>query len=240
MRFDFPAAASRTALLVVDMQRIFLDPASPLCIPGGAALVPALNALAAQCREAGVPVLFSATTHKPDGSDLGLLTEGRTAWLRANPYLVDPEWTALHPDVERKAQDTFIPKTRYSVFYKTPLEDWLAKHRRDTLIIGGVATTACCAATARDAYFRDIRPIVLSDGSATYGIADLGFGACDAEQSHRSTLADLARHCARVTTIGMVSQELLPGTALASKPGHGHHPADSGRSPRAAPAVRDS
>jgi biuret amidohydrolase len=216
MRFDFPAAASRTALLVVDMQRIFLDPASPLCIPGGAALIPALNALAAQCREAGVPVLFSATTHKPDGSDLGLLTEGRAAWLRANPYLVDPEWTALHPDIERKLQDTFIPKTRYSVFYNTPLEDWLTKHRRDSLIIGGVASAACCAATPRDAYYRDIRPIVLAAGSATYGIADMGFGACDAEQSHRSTLADLARHCARVTTIRSVSAELQGQPAAAS------------------------
>jgi nicotinamidase-related amidase len=214
MRFDFPATASRTALLVVDMQRIFLEPASPLCIPGGLDLIPGLNALAAQCRRLKVPVLYSATVHKTDGSDLGLLEEGRPpTWLRANPFLVDPEWTALHPDIAREPADPFFAKTRYSVFYKTSLQDWLTSHGKDTLIIGGVATTACCAATARDAYFRDLRPIVLSDATATYGIGDMGFGAYDAKQSHRMTLTDLARHCARVAETRVVSIELHSGSA---------------------------
>lgn len=208
MRFGFPAAAARAAFLTVDMQRIFLEPASPLCVPGGIELIPTLNALAAQCRRLGIPVLYSATVHDRDGGDLGLLTEGLPPWTRAAPFLMDPEWQALHPNVERQAQDPFFAKTRYSVFYNTALENWLRSNGKDTLIIGGVATIACCAATARDAYFRNIRPIVLSDGSATYGVVDMGFGAYDPGQAQRMTLADLARHCARVVTSRVVAEEL--------------------------------
>ena len=208
MRFDFSAVAARAAFLVVDMQRIFLQPASPLCVPGGLALIPALNALAAQCRRLKVPVLYSATVHARDGADLGLLSEGLPPWRAAAPFLTDPEWQALHPDVERQGPDPFFAKTRYSVFYGTGLQDWLAAHDKDILIIGGVATIACCAATARDAYFRDIRPIVLSDACATYGLPDMGYGAYDPQQTHRMVLADLARHCARVVSSRIVAEEL--------------------------------
>ena len=33
--------AARTALILIDMQRGFIDPASPLCIAGAAATIPA-------------------------------------------------------------------------------------------------------------------------------------------------------------------------------------------------------
>ncbi|HEV8262411.1 MAG TPA: isochorismatase family cysteine hydrolase [Burkholderiales bacterium] len=208
VRFDFRALAARTALLVVDMQRMFLEPASPLCIPGGLALIPRLNSLAAHCRRLKVPVLYSATVYRKDGLDLGLATQALPPWTDLAPLLVDPEWQALHAELQRQESDPFFAKTRYSVFYKTGLGEWLSKHGRDTLIIGGVASAVCCASTARDAYFRDLRPIVLADCSATYGIADMGYGAFSADQMHRMMLTDLARHCARVARSEAVVAEL--------------------------------
>lgn len=208
VRFDFPAVAARTAFLVVDMQRVFLEPSSPLCIPGGLELIPHLNAFAAHCRRLKVPVLYSATVYRPDGRDLGLLTEGLPPWGDFARLLTDPAWQALHADVRREEADPLFGKTRYSAFYQTGLQDWLSSHGKDTLIIGGVASAVCCAATARDAYFRDIRPIVLLDCSATYGVGDMGYGAYSADQMHRMMLADLARHCARVTRSDAIVAEL--------------------------------
>jgi len=157
VRFEFPVTAARAALLVVDMQRLFLEPSSPLCV--------------------GI--------------------------------IASPPGT-LHPELKRQPGENFFAKTRYSAFYRTSLEDWLVAQNRDTLIICGVATIACCAATARDAYFRDIRPIVLADMTATYGLADMGFGAYSPEDTQRMALADLARHCARVVPTDLVRQELAP------------------------------
>jgi ureidoacrylate peracid hydrolase len=216
-RFDFPAVAARTALLVVDMQRVFLEPASPVCIPGGLALIARLNALAAECRRREVPVIYSATVYRPDGRDLGLLTERRPTWPELARVLTDPYWQALHPDIRREEGEPLFGKTRYSVFYKTGLEDWLSSRGRDTLIIGGVSSACCCAATARDAYFRDIRPIVLSDCSATYGVGDMGYGAYSADEMHNMALADLARHCARVTRSDAVLAELAEREVAAAK-----------------------
>ena len=49
----------RTALLVIDMQRGFLDPAAALEVPQGRALIPNLQRLVAACRQHQLPVIFT-------------------------------------------------------------------------------------------------------------------------------------------------------------------------------------
>ena len=49
------------ALLVIDMQRGFLEPSSPLFIDGAPASVPACAAVIAACREKGVLVISAKT-----------------------------------------------------------------------------------------------------------------------------------------------------------------------------------
>ena len=46
----------KQALIMIDMQRGFLDSASPLCIPSAEATVPACAALIDRCHAAGIPV----------------------------------------------------------------------------------------------------------------------------------------------------------------------------------------
>ena len=49
----------KQALIMIDMQRGFLDSASPLCIPAAEETVPACAALIGRCHEAGVPVIYA-------------------------------------------------------------------------------------------------------------------------------------------------------------------------------------
>ena len=49
----------RTALLVIDMQRGFLEPGAALEVPPGRAIVPNVRALIDACRGQGVPVIFT-------------------------------------------------------------------------------------------------------------------------------------------------------------------------------------
>ena len=50
----------RTALLVIDMQRGFLEPGAALEVPAGRAIIPNVQKLVEACRQRRVPVIFSA------------------------------------------------------------------------------------------------------------------------------------------------------------------------------------
>ena len=60
----------KQALIMIDMQRGFLDNASPLCIPAAEGTVPACAALIDRCHEAGVPVIYAVRHYRSDGTDV--------------------------------------------------------------------------------------------------------------------------------------------------------------------------
>ena len=57
----------KQALIMIDMQRGFLDSASPLCIPSAEATVPACAALIDRCHAAGIPVIYAVRHYRSDG-----------------------------------------------------------------------------------------------------------------------------------------------------------------------------
>ena len=59
----------KQALIMIDMQRGFLDSASPLCIPSAEATVPACAALIDRCHAAGIPVIYAVRHYRSDGSE---------------------------------------------------------------------------------------------------------------------------------------------------------------------------
>ena len=60
----------KQALIMIDMQRGFLDSASPLCIPAAEGTVPACAALIDRCHKAGVPVIYAVRHYRADGTDV--------------------------------------------------------------------------------------------------------------------------------------------------------------------------
>lgn len=59
----------KTALIVIDMQRGFIDPRSAQCISGAAATVPDCARVIRHCRDNGIPVIFVTRLYRADGSD---------------------------------------------------------------------------------------------------------------------------------------------------------------------------
>ena len=55
----------RTALLVIDMQRAFLEEGAALEVPEGRAIVPAIARLVETCRSVDVPVIFTQYVYSP-------------------------------------------------------------------------------------------------------------------------------------------------------------------------------
>jgi ureidoacrylate peracid hydrolase len=162
--------AKRTALVVVDLQRAFMDVGAPAEVPAARRIVPTVNRLAAGLRAAGGTVAFVQATFDRAGWPMFFhhmvapeLAEEMLAALQAGAEL-----HALHPDLERKPADLVVPKYRLSAFLPgaSTLPVVLRTRGIDTVLIAGCMTNVCCDTSARDAVMTDFRTIMVSDANA--------------------------------------------------------------------------
>ncbi|MBF0579661.1 isochorismatase family protein [Erysipelotrichaceae bacterium RD49] len=61
---------SQTAVLVIDMQKAFTEPESPICVAGAKEIIPAIAKFVDQAREAGMLIFWICRQHLADGSDM--------------------------------------------------------------------------------------------------------------------------------------------------------------------------
>ena len=179
---------AKSALMVVDMQVFFLDPASPTFTCGGEAVLPNVRRLVHAFRQAGRPVIFTRHVHHPDHLDSGIM-----GWWWQGMCLEGSPESEVHPDLAPLPGEKQVLKHRYSSFYNTDLETVLRCLKVEDLVITGVMTNLCCESTARDAYFRDYRVFFLADGTGSVS-----------EELHLATLLNLAFGFAYVTTTDTV------------------------------------
>jgi len=118
VRFDIDPA--RTALVIVDMQNCFVS-GSPIAAPLGAEVAGRLNRLAAACRQAGLPVIWTRHVVRPDGSNTGLLGEVIPP-VAAGIINDDAPTAALHPLMDVRPGDVLLGKPRFGSFHGTDLE----------------------------------------------------------------------------------------------------------------------
>jgi nicotinamidase-related amidase len=181
-----------SALLVVDMQRFFLDAASPTFTCGGVAILPRVKGLLEAFRRAERPVIFSQHVHHPGDIDSGIM-----GWWWQGKCLEGSPESEIHPELAPLPGEKVIPKHRYSVFYNTDLETVLRCLKIEDLVIAGVMTNMCCESTARDAYYRDYRVFLPADGSGSI-----------IEEMHLASLLNLAFGFAYVTTCDAIAAQL--------------------------------
>jgi ureidoacrylate peracid hydrolase len=138
---------NRTALVVVDMQRAFMDVGAPLEIPGARDLVPGINQLAATCRKLSIPVFFIKANRRADLSDSGLFRDFIPLNNRNNQLdsAQGKKGNEFYPSLEIIQMDHVVPKIRYSAFIpgSSTIESQLKSVGRDAIIICGIATDVC-------------------------------------------------------------------------------------------------
>jgi nicotinamidase-related amidase len=74
----------------------------------------------------------------------------------------------LAPELATDPTDPVLIKKRYSAFFGTSLDEILALHRPDGLILAGINTHACIRMTAIDAYQREWDVILATDCIGSY------------------------------------------------------------------------
>ena len=164
----------KTALLVVDLQRGFMDAdVAHALVPTAVEIVPTVNGLARVVRETGGTVVFIRM----------VTTEGtRAAWSVYYNDMTKPERRKnrvkkmaegspgyqLWPRLEVKEGDVLVDKAYFSVFIQgsSDLESILRQRGLDTLLVTGCVTNTCCESTARDAMMRNFRTVMIADGNA--------------------------------------------------------------------------
>jgi nicotinamidase-related amidase len=188
----------KSALLVVDMQKFFLNPTSPSFTCGGLAILPRLKELIQSYRRLHLPVIFTRHVHHPSLLDAGLM-----GWWWQGMCLEGTPESEVHPELAPLPGEKEILKHRYSAFYNTDLETILRCLKIEDLVITGIMTNMCCESTARDAYFRDYRVFFLADGTGSI-----------TEDMHLASLLNLAFGFAWVTSTGTIQAHLISSDSV--------------------------
>lgn len=183
---------NRPAILVVDLQVAFTNPAFPLGkLPMIHAATERTATLLGLARERGVPV---ATCYTAYGSQhdmpLWKVKAVREEFFHGHPC------TAMDPRIDHADHFTYC-KSAPSMFFETPLITWLVRQGIDTVIVTGCTTSGCVRATVVDAFSHGYRVQVAADCCG------------DAEEGpHRDALRDIGRRYADVTDAERVMEYL--------------------------------
>ena len=171
----------RCALIVIDMQRDFLEPGGFGAALGNdvsrlAGVVAPCRALLEAARAAGLLVIHTREGHRPDLSDAPPAKVDRAPpGLRIGDpgpmgrILIRGEpgheiVAALAP----AAGEPVIDKPGKGAFYQTELELMLRNRGIATLLVAGVTTEVCVHTTVREANDRGFRCVVVGDCCGSY------------------------------------------------------------------------
>ena len=161
----------RTALVVVDVQNDFADPAGSLYVKGGEEIVSLINSQVERARSAGSAVFYTQDWH-PENTPHFAKDGG--IWP---VHCVMDTWGAelrpdleVHGDVIRKGSGGEDGYSGFSVRDPvsgerdaTALESLLEAKGVERVLIAGLATDYCVKETALDALRRGYRTAVLTD-----------------------------------------------------------------------------
>lgn len=204
---------ARTALLVIDLQNIFVEGYDPISAPDGPQIVQRMNALAATCRSLGMPVIYTAHALRKDLSNIGQLEYVFPPMKTDHLITSGTETAAIHKRFIIEEGDIYLEKPRFGSFTGTDLDLILRGKGIDTVIIGGIATNVCCETTAREANHLEYKVVFLSDGTTSGGYADKGWGELTPAEVKKATLTILAYAFAEVTTCEDVANRLTAAAA---------------------------
>ena len=166
---------SSPALVVVDMCRGFIDPASPLGFECDE-LIEANIRLVNKFRENNLPVIFTTTLYR-DQSEASIF---RLKIPDLNILVPGSDETSFLEELSPNKDETLIEKKFASAFFETSLANHLNQIQVDSVIVSGVTTSGCVRATALDSMQNNFLTIVAED---CVGDRDLN--------AHRANLFDL-------------------------------------------------
>jgi maleamate amidohydrolase len=138
----------RPALVVVDVNVGFTDPASPLVCELDE-VVGAIARLLEAFRAASLPVAFTTVSYD------GAARRAAAAFIAKVPALLTLEagsrWVEIDPRIAPLPDEPVLTKLWASAFFGTSLASFLTAAGADSLVVTGASTSGCVRATVVDA-----------------------------------------------------------------------------------------
>ncbi|PLK70352.1 cysteine hydrolase [Rhizobium sp. TH135] len=179
--FDFDLDRDHAALIIIDMQRDFVEPGGFGETLGNKvallqAIIPATARLLAAFRAAGLPVIHTRECHRPDLSDCppAKRERGKPSLRIGDPgpmgrILISGEPGAdIVPELYPMEGEIELDKPGKGAFYATPLGEILADRKIRQLVFAGVTTEVCVQTTMREANDRGFECLLATDATESY------------------------------------------------------------------------
>ncbi|CAG7594871.1 Isochorismatase [Paenibacillus solanacearum] len=199
-RASWTADPRRSVLLVHDMQAYFLNvfaaDQSPVT-----ELLAHIQALLAQCRKLGIPIVYTAQPGEQSREERGLLFDFWGEGINKAPHL-----KYIVPELMPAEGDIVLDKWRYSAFRKSNLAERMKEIGRDQLIISGIYAHIGCLMTASEAFMQDIQAFMVADALADFSL-----------ENHTMAITYAANRCAVVLTTEQTLAQLSAGTASSAR-----------------------
>jgi nicotinamidase-related amidase len=152
---------AKSALVVIDLANDFVYAGGVIADAGGPAyqrraqaILPTLQRLIEGARAAGVLVVYATDAHTPDDSELA-------KWP---PHAMKgTTWAEVVPELAPRRGDLVLPKTTYSPFVSTRIDEELRGRGITRLYITGLHTDCCARHTSGDAFQRGYDLVWVTD-----------------------------------------------------------------------------
>jgi nicotinamidase/pyrazinamidase len=150
------SSSDRPALLIIDMVKDNLDESRPVSItPLARRLFAPINTLICAFRNASWPVVFATDAFEVGGFIFG---------GKMKPHsLAGTPGAEVANELDRHPEDLWLPKPRFSAFFRTGLEEWLRAKGVTLCAVAGITTNFCVLTTAMDALCCDFNAVILED-----------------------------------------------------------------------------
>lgn len=179
--FDFSLDPAQTALIVIDMQRDFIEPGGFGETLGNdvsllQAIVPATARLIDGFRKAGLPVIHTRECHAADLSDCppAKRERGNPSLRIGDPgpmgriLIAGEDGADIVPELYPIPGEIIIDKPGKGAFYSTPLGEILRSKGIRQLVFAGVTTEVCVQTTMREANDRGYECLLAIDATESY------------------------------------------------------------------------
>jgi biuret amidohydrolase len=179
--FEFSLVPAHTALIVIDMQRDFIEPGGFGETLGNDVsllrkIVPTVGRLIGAFRSAKLPIIYTRECHRPDLADLPTAKQerGKPSQRIGDPgpmgrILISGEPGAdVVPELAARPGEIVLDKPGKGAFYKTPLALILSERQITHLVFAGVTTEVCVQTTMREANDRGFYCLLAEDATESY------------------------------------------------------------------------
>lgn len=180
--YALPDDITALALVIIDMQRDFLEPGGFGDALGNdvtrlQAIVPALQELLATFRALGLLVIHTQECHQSDLSDCppSKQQRGGKEGLKIGDdgpmgriLIMGEPGNAIIPELAPIDSELVITKPGKGAFFNTPLEDRLEDKGITHLLFTGVTTEVCVQSTMREANDRGYECLMVEDCTESY------------------------------------------------------------------------